>query len=54
VVAVRFQERADFLVRAADGRGGDAEEPAEEVHDGELSEVEHCDQDPVSWGEFGF
>jgi hypothetical protein len=30
VVAVRFQEGADFLVRAADGRGGDAEELAEE------------------------
>jgi len=42
VVAVRFQERADFLVRAADGRGGDAEEPAEEVHGGELAELEHC------------
>ena len=37
VVAVRFQEWADFLACTADGHGGDAEELAEEVHGGELA-----------------
>ncbi|GAA3084766.1 hypothetical protein GCM10020000_84000 [Streptomyces olivoverticillatus] len=45
---------ADFLVCAADGHGGDAEELAEEVHGGELALVEHGGQDPVGWSEFGF
>lgn len=53
VVAVRFQERVDFLTRAADGHGGDAEELAKEIDGGELAQVEHGDQDPVGWGEFG-
>lgn len=45
---------ADFLVRAADGWGGDAAALAEEVHAGEAAQVEHGDQDSLSWGEFGF
>lgn len=53
MVAVRFQERVDFLARAADGHGGDAEELAKEIDGGELAQVEHGDQDPVGWGEFG-
>lgn len=47
VVAERFPERVDFLARAADGHGGDAEELTEEVHGGELAQVEHGDQDRV-------
>ena len=53
-MAVCFEERVDFLVRAADGHGGDAEELAEEVHGGEFAQVEQGDQDPVGWSEFGF
>lgn len=53
MVTVCFEERADFLVRAADGHGGDAEDLAEGVHGGELAQMEHGDQDPVGWGEFG-
>ncbi|MBB5121360.1 DNA-binding transcriptional regulator YiaG, partial [Streptomyces eurocidicus] len=54
VMAVRFQEGADFLVCAADGHGGDTEKLTEEVHGGELALVEHGGQDPVGWSELGF
>ena len=52
-MSVGFQERVNFLFRAADGRGGDAEELAEEIHGGEFAQVEHGGEDPVGWGEFG-